>query len=373
MILMLGSKLPSDTRDYNGAWVVQRCRESALENPKAAKSLVALAVYLSSPPNDLVAAQGIASELLIVTGSENSNPVENSETYPIINRTTGNAVASSLLNLIESVVVDLTWCITKQKALFVNARRSFGADQHSHEESSHVLVMEEALYTRSEALVNLLSFFAKMSLKDPQAEQFLRLTGRFYKQLALMTKLRIAPKGCRQILPGIKFENLAETTCKKLTAPLYNFMDLRQKEQQENVQTKGIISKIKRENRCIPDLIFQIEDYEKYLIQLSKVTKVNLLRHAKRSTARDFRILEPNNINRQEEESEGDPNPVISIASQTESHGGGDENGLEQVLSPESSIAGAADDSGTDDEDTNINRNVKRATMSRVVQDSDDE
>jgi hypothetical protein len=64
--------------------------------------------------------------------------------------------------------------------------------------------------------------------------------------------------------------------------------------QQENANgSKVVIKKIKRENRCIPDLIFQIEDCEKYLIQLSKVSKVNLLRHAKRSTSRDFKILDP--------------------------------------------------------------------------------
>jgi hypothetical protein len=50
------------------------------------------------------------------------------------------------------------------------------------------------------------------------------------------------------------------------------------------------LAKIRRETKCIPDLIFQIEDYEKYLIQLSKLTKVNLLRHAKRSVARDFQM-----------------------------------------------------------------------------------
>lgn len=49
-------------------------------------------------------------------------------------------------------------------------------------------------------------------------------------------------------------------------------------------------SKIRREGRTIPNLIYHIEDYERYLIQLSRITKVNLMRHAKRSTARDFKI-----------------------------------------------------------------------------------
>lgn len=60
-----------------------------------------------------------------------------------------------------------------------------------------------------------------------------------------------------------------------------------------------------------PDLIFQMEDYEKYLIQLSKVDKVNLLRHAKRSTSRDFRIVEPERIISEEEASNHDDPPAV--------------------------------------------------------------
>ncbi|PIA61325.1 hypothetical protein AQUCO_00300695v1, partial [Aquilegia coerulea] len=367
IILMLGNKLPCNVRNYNGAWAVRMCRTSTLENCKAAKSLVALAIYLSSPPNDLIAAQEMASELLKVMGSEENDPVEISETYPIINRSTWNVVASPLLHLVESTITDMSWCITKLKAFSLSTRGTFGIDQLVHEEESPALIMEEALYVRSEALVNLLSYFAQMKLKDHQAEQLLRLNARFYKHMALMTKLRIAPKGCKQLIPGIKFQKLAEITCKRLTAPLYNFVALMQTNQQENAQSKGILSKIKRENRCIPELIFQIEDYEKYLIQLSKLTKVNLLRHAKRSTARDFKIIEMKS-NREEEEPE--PNPVSSTASQNELCE--EENGSEKIISPESSNVEAAADSGSD-EDTEVNMRTKRARMSKIVQDSDEE
>lgn len=45
-----------------------------------------------------------------------------------------------------------------------------------------------------------------------------------------------------------------------------------------------------RETKAIPDLIFNIEQYEKYLITLSKKSKVNLMQYMKLSTSRDFRI-----------------------------------------------------------------------------------
>ncbi|XP_015758515.1 PREDICTED: Fanconi anemia group I protein homolog [Acropora digitifera] len=45
-----------------------------------------------------------------------------------------------------------------------------------------------------------------------------------------------------------------------------------------------------KEVRTIPNLIYAIEQYERYLIQLSKKSKINLMEHFKRSTSRDFKI-----------------------------------------------------------------------------------
>ncbi|KAG2471095.1 FANCI protein, partial [Polypterus senegalus] len=49
-------------------------------------------------------------------------------------------------------------------------------------------------------------------------------------------------------------------------------------------------AKMLRETRAIPNLIFSIEQYEKFLIHLSKKSKVNLMQYMKLSTSRDFRI-----------------------------------------------------------------------------------
>uniref|UniRef100_A0A672NW62 Fanconi anemia group I protein-like n=1 Tax=Sinocyclocheilus grahami TaxID=75366 RepID=A0A672NW62_SINGR len=49
-------------------------------------------------------------------------------------------------------------------------------------------------------------------------------------------------------------------------------------------------AKVLRETKAIPNLIFNIEQYEKFLILLSKKSKVNLMQYMKLSTSRDFRI-----------------------------------------------------------------------------------
>jgi hypothetical protein len=62
------------------------------------------------------------------------------------------------------------------------------------------------------------------AFSDTQAEHFLKLTVKFYKLLTRMSKSQIAPKGYRQSIPSLKFQKLAEVTCKMLTTPLYDFV-----------------------------------------------------------------------------------------------------------------------------------------------------
>ncbi|KAL0348653.1 UNVERIFIED_CONTAM: Fanconi anemia group I protein [Sesamum angustifolium] len=347
IVLMIGNKLPEERRNLVGSWVTRICKSSHVSNSKVAKSLVLAAVTLSSPPADLDVAQNMAAELLRVVGSEDTDPLDISETFPVINKLTDAAIVSTIL----------------QKVFLFNQMRKVAPE----------LAMEEMLYSRAEAVVKVLSYIVAMNLKDPQAEHLLRLAAKFYKNLARISKYRIAPKGCKQVLPSLKYQRLVEITCRQLTTPVYNFVAHMQKNQQESNKPRGIVNKIKRENKCIPDLIFQIEDYEKYLIQLSKTTKVNLLRHAKRSTSRDFKILEPREDTLEEqnptEEADSDNLNATENKSSEESGDEGEETDSGQL--PKSGSPMAAED--TEDEGEAALPKVKRAKMKRVVQESSDE
>nr|XP_029120442.1 Fanconi anemia group I protein [Elaeis guineensis] len=378
LIVIIEKKLPNQQRTYHGTWAAAICRSSSIENPNAARSVAGLVIYLMPAPNDLIVAHDMASELLKVVGSEDKDPEEISETFPIINHSTKNAIASMLIRVVESCMVELDWSISKLRAMSIVNLEFIGLrKKHQFGERLPGLKLEEALHSRSEALAYLLSCFLELNLKDCQAEHLLKVTAKFYKLLVRMTKLCIAPKGCKQLVPSPKFQKLAEVTCSRLTSPLYNFVALVQRNQQENAQRRGIIRKIKRENRCIPDLIFQIEDYEKYLIQLSKLTKVNFLRHAKRSTARDFKIIEMKKIAVEGKASEHNPSQGNSTSSENESSEESvrpdEEHASEKVASPESSRDTADEHSETDKEDQKMVLRRKRAKTSRIVEDSDEE
>ncbi|KAK4742659.1 hypothetical protein SAY87_000660 [Trapa incisa] len=308
LILKFGKKLPSMYRNHHGSWAHEICKSNHIKNPKVAKNVVTTSILLSSPPDDAIIVQALSEELTKYSNSEKSHQMEASESYPIINKFTYVILISCLLRIIEAFIADIDWAVKKLKLLSpsMGSRTCFGLSGEMALDFG--LVFEKHLYSRSEAVAKALSSFVLMRLNDFQANHLLRLLARFYKQLGQMSKLKIAPRGCKQLLPGLGFEKLTEQTCKQLTIPLYSFVSEMQKEQLENGNlNKGKIGQIKRENKCIPDLIFQIEDYEKYLIRLSKLTKVNLLRHAKRSTSRDFKILELARLEGDEEHSNNAP------------------------------------------------------------------
>lgn len=353
IIMMIGNELPCKWKNSHGSWAEGFCKSNSITNANVVKGVVKLAICLNSPPNDLFVAQSLAQELLKVTVSESSDSLEVSEIYPLINQSTSTTIMSCILQLTEEVVSDMEWAIRKVKTFSLVTRKSILVN-HDEDHLSG-LGFEENLYSRTEALVKVLSSFVLMGLKDPQAEHFLRLATRLYKHLAQMSKLRIAPKGGKQLLPSLKFQKLVELTCKQLTVPLYNFVAEMQRGQLENASSKGIINKIKRENKCIPDLIFQIEYYEKYLIQLSKVSKINLLKHAKRSTSRDFKILDPVR-ERDASNNEANDNEAAEAGdNSSEDSKDDDENASEKVLSPMANDSLGAADSESDGENENEN------------------
>ncbi|KAL8105360.1 uncharacterized protein LOC141676526 [Apium graveolens] len=361
--MSIGTKLSGERRRSLGDWALHICKSCDVKNPKIAKSVFTLVFSLSPSPNDLVVAEDVAKELLKVM--DTSSPLTKSETYPLIQHSTETAVVSSVLYMIEPIVVDMDWFATKLKSYLAANQKGIMLDENDRQ--APALALEEIFYMTAEAIVKVVSPFLSMSLKDPQAEHLIRVATRFYKNLARISKLQIAPKGCKPVLPSHSYQKLVEVTCKHLTAPLYRFVEVMQ--QQESAR-KGILNKIKRENRCIPELIFQIEDYEKYLILLTKATKINLLRHAKRSTSRDFRIIQSNEEGTEDQLNENNDDSAAEAAE--------DDNATEEPgdegHEPEELGLPVADDSVSDDENGQSFPSAKRAkTTNRIVQDSDDE
>lgn len=165
---MIGNKLPSERRNFLGTWAIRTCKSSDISNSKIAKSVVSLALELTSPPNDLVVAQEMAPELFKVIGileiPPTQQPLKKSEIYCVINDSTKAAVASSILQLIESIIVDMDWVIVKLKNCSTATQKPLLHDENREQEDP-CLALEEVLDSRAEAVVKVLSSFWVMNLE----------------------------------------------------------------------------------------------------------------------------------------------------------------------------------------------------------------
>lgn len=155
--------MPEEQRDVVGKLARCICKSRNVTTPKVAKSIINLALSLSSPPNDLIIAQDMAAEVLKVVGREDCDPQETSETYSIMNKSTSAAIASTILQFLESSIADIEWMSIKLKAHSCSYQK--GSSSHQSCEKASELVMEESLYSRAEAVVKVASYFVLMNLK----------------------------------------------------------------------------------------------------------------------------------------------------------------------------------------------------------------
>ncbi|KAF6154062.1 hypothetical protein GIB67_018984 [Kingdonia uniflora] len=83
--------------------------------------------------DDQIISQKMASELLKFMGSEESSSVEKSKNFPVINHSTGSAIASILLGLIRSVLFDVNWVIIELNGFSTTNHGRIGIDQHCND------------------------------------------------------------------------------------------------------------------------------------------------------------------------------------------------------------------------------------------------
>ncbi|KAL3749430.1 hypothetical protein ACJRO7_010528 [Eucalyptus globulus] len=177
------AKLPCQLRNSHESWATQICKSNGIKYSKF------------SPHDDSIFAQDVAIELCKVTGSAIDGPVEISELYPVVNKYTSIAVIICILQSVEAVICDVDWAIRKLKELSLSSQiRNKTIEGELALDVK--LVLEDNMFSMSEAVV---------------------------RQLAQITKLQIAPRRSKQLLPSTRFHKL------HLTFQLYNFVAEMQK------------------------------------------------------------------------------------------------------------------------------------------------
>ncbi|XP_058854993.1 Fanconi anemia group I protein-like isoform X1 [Acipenser ruthenus] len=285
------------------SWTVKICKESKLEDPQFCKGLMSLLfslhVLYKSPVSVLrELTQDIHSHLGDI---DQDVEVEKQSHFAIVNAKTAAPTATLLvLSQVGRILDEVDWLITKQKAQ-LSSDKIASADKQS-QAGVQPEPVEKALILQLGTLLTGLHELLQTCLPPGGCvDTLLRELTKMYTILTSLVKYYIQMYTNQLGHLPARFEKLVKLSGSHLTPQCYAFITYVQrddlssgggekKKKRREEATTAASAKMLRETKAIPNLIFSIEQYEKFLIHLSKKSKVNLMQHMKLSTSRDFRI-----------------------------------------------------------------------------------
>uniref|UniRef100_A0A8D2CLV0 FA complementation group I n=1 Tax=Sciurus vulgaris TaxID=55149 RepID=A0A8D2CLV0_SCIVU len=283
------------------SWTSKICKENSREDASFCKSLMnllfSLHVLYKSPVTLL---RDLSQDIHGQLGDIDQDvEVEKTNHFAMVNlRTAAPTICLLVLSQAEKVLEEVDWLITKCKGQVSQETLSAEASSQATPQNNPA---EKAIIIQ---LGTLLTFFHELvQTALPSGSCVDTLLKNLCKMYTILTALvRYYLQVCRSS-GGIpkNMEKLVKLSGSHLTPLCYSFISYVQNKKGNNLKYTGekkkektavatAMARVLRETKPIPNLIFAIEQYEKFLIHLSKKSKVNLMQHMKLSTSRDFKI-----------------------------------------------------------------------------------
>ncbi|XP_064168791.1 Fanconi anemia group I protein isoform X1 [Anguilla rostrata] len=281
-------------------WTVKISKETGLEDVAFCKALLSLlfrlhALYKSPVTVLWELCQDIHGELGDI---DQDVEVEKQSHFAIVNLKTAPPTAILVLTQVGRILDEVDWLIAKKKGqLGTEQGNSEGATQVGAQQDP----VEKAVTLQMGTLLTALNELVQTALPPgPCTITLLRTLGHTYTILTTLIKYYIQRSSTQAAGLPSRIEKLVKLSGSHLTPQCYSFITYVQSEdptaggeKKKKKKEEGVAAasaKVLRESRAIPSLIFSIEQYEKFLIVLSKKSKVKLMQYMKLSTSRDFRI-----------------------------------------------------------------------------------
>ncbi|XP_029288869.1 Fanconi anemia group I protein isoform X2 [Cottoperca gobio] len=283
-------------------WTVKICKETSFEDSAFSKGLLSLLfnlhVFYKSPVSLLLElCQDIHSQLGDI---DQDVEVEKQSHFAIVNMKTATTAALLVLSQVDRVLDEVDWLIARKKSQTASDKSSSGEATQTAGQQDPI---EKAVTLQLGTLLTALNELVQTALLPGTCTiTLLRELSRTYTILTTLVKYYIQVCASRHGALPARLEKLVKLSGSHLTPQCYSFITYAQsgessgggadekKKKKRNEVTTAASAKLLRETTAIPNVIFSIEQYEKYLITLSKKSKVNLMQYMKLSTSRDFRI-----------------------------------------------------------------------------------
>ncbi|MEQ2306793.1 hypothetical protein AMECASPLE_011897 [Ameca splendens] len=281
-------------------WTVKICKETSFEDSAFCKGLLSLLLSLhvlyKTPASLLLElCQDIHSQLGDI---DQDVEVEKQSHFTIINMKTATTAALLVLSQVDRVLDEVDWLIARRKS---QASSDKSGSAEASQAAGQQDPVEKAVTLQLGTLLTALNELVQTALLPGNCTvTLLRELSRTYTILTTLVKYYIQVCASQHGSLPNRFEKLVKLSGSHLTPQCYSFITYAQsgesstgddkKKKKRNEVNTAASAKLLRETKAIPNLIFSIEQYEKFLITLSKKSKVNLMQYMKLSTSRDFRI-----------------------------------------------------------------------------------
>ncbi|XP_064629898.1 Fanconi anemia group I protein-like [Lineus longissimus] len=309
IISMLSKHLQATGTQYAQIhnWLGKICMEHQIDDVNICKLLISQLLTMTTQMRSAMSlVRDISLDIHCQLGDVDQNvEVEDDSKFAIItHRTSAPTVLLLVLSQIERDLEDTDWAISKMRGkLMINSTPA--ADEVPTQREGQ----EKSVCTRLGTLITAFHELVQCAMPTGNcSESMLKSLTHFYTVSTNLCKYYqfMYSKSLGHF--SARFEKLVKLSGTHLTQCAYAFVTYIQASAQElyqqQMEKKGKKgekrknadvgqagkSRLIKEARSIPNLVFSIEQYEKFLIQLSKKSKINLMEHMKHSTSRDFRI-----------------------------------------------------------------------------------
>ncbi|KAK9840796.1 hypothetical protein WJX81_005265 [Elliptochloris bilobata] len=277
--------LPRGLQQRMSTWAPVACQEAPqVVDARTARALVGL--HLSCAGGDTEAAMLVASAVVEACANREYADVEPSQSMPIITLARVPAAIEALVEALEGDLVLQEW-------LLAALQGSAGSGWLVAEDRD---TLAAAAFERMHSVLAPVVICCRCSVPAPGAPALLRLLQLAYRLLAAAVRLVLAPKGSAQVPPSNLFQRLIIFVLREMTPNVYQLVlevvTRGQGGDTEAAPAKGA-GKSARVGRLNSTLVFAIETFEGLLIQLDKSAGTELMRNAKTSKNRDFRLILP--------------------------------------------------------------------------------
>ncbi|PNI42770.1 FANCI isoform 15, partial [Pan troglodytes] len=281
------------------SWTSKICKENSREDALFCKSLMNLLFSLHvSYKSPVILLRDLSQDIHGHLGDIDQDvEVEKTNHFAIVNlRTAAPTVCLLVLSQAEKVLEEVDWLITKLKGQVSQETLSEAPSQATLPNQP----VEKAIIMQLGTLLTFFHELVQTALPSGSCvDTLLKDLCKMYTTLTALVRYYLQVCQSSGGIPK-NMEKLVKLSGSHLTPLCYSFISYVQnkskslnytgEKKEKPAAVATAMARVLRETKPIPNLIFAIEQYEKFLIHLSKKSKVNLMQHMKLSTSRDFKI-----------------------------------------------------------------------------------